>query len=129
MAFRYPKKERLKSQKTIERLFREGSSVTHRPLRLIYLDFKNPGANKIEAGVTVSSKVFKKAIHRNRVKRLMREGYRLNKSLVFNNLEGHYAFLFLYLGKDIPSFIEIDTAMKALLKKLIARKNNEEIST
>jgi ribonuclease P protein component len=75
----------------------------------------------------VSGKVFKKAVDRNRIKRLMRECYRLNKSVVFNNLEGRFAFLFLYLGKDMPTFIEIDAAMKAILRKLIARKTDEEI--
>jgi ribonuclease P protein component len=127
MAFRYTKKEKLKSQKTIERLFRDGRAVTQRPLRLIYLQFQKTGGVTIETGVTVSGKVFKKAVDRNRIKRLMRECYRLNKSVVFNNLEGRFAFLFLYLGKDMPTFIEIDAAMKAILRKLIARKTDEEI--
>jgi ribonuclease P protein component len=121
MGFRYPRNEKLKSQKTIEALFRDGQAITHRPLRLIFLRLQSSADIKIKAGVTVSSKVFRKAVDRNRIKRLLREAYRLNKSLAFNNLEGHFAFLFLYLGKEMPTFIEVEAAMKALLTKLIAR--------
>jgi ribonuclease P protein component len=58
----------------------------------------------------------------------MRESYRLNKALVFNNIEGNFAFLFLYLGKEMPTFKEVERTMQSLLKNFIARKNDEEAS-
>lgn len=126
MSHNFPKKEKLKSKKVIERLFQEGRSLTKYPLRLIYL--KTPLPVPVQVVVSVPSRTFKKAVSRNRIKRLMRESYRINKALVFNNTEGNFAFLFLYLGKEIPTFKEIDRPMLALLQQFIARKNDEDNS-
>lgn len=128
MSFRFPKKEKLKSRKLIELLFAEGRAITRFPLRLLYLETELPKDTQVQATVTVSRKAFRNAVARNRVKRLMRESYRLNKALVFNNIEGNFAFLFLYLGKEMPTFKEVERSMQSLLKNFIARKNDEEAS-
>jgi len=47
---------------------------------------------------------------------LLREAYRLNKPVIFNNIEGSYAFMILYLGKDIPDYSIVNHKMIALLK-------------
>ena len=128
MSFRFPKKEKLKSRKLIELLFSEGRAITRFPLRLLYLETELPKETQVQAAVTVSRKAFRNAVSRNRIKRLMRESYRLNKALVFNNIEGNFAFLFLYLGKEMPTFNEVERSMQSLLKNFIARKNDEEAS-
>ena len=51
----------------------------------------------------------------------------LNKPLIFNNIEGNSAFIFLYLGKSTPSFNEVDTAMKTLLNAFINKERHEKI--
>ena len=79
MKFTFNKKDRLKSQKLIEKLFLEGKSVSSFPLKLIYLKTQVSGAHVIKAGVSVSKRNFKKAVDRNRIKRLLRECYRLNR--------------------------------------------------
>lgn len=81
MSFTYPKNERLKSKTTIGLLFSEGKSVSKYPLRLVYREAEENSEEKIKLGVSVSKKYFKKAVHRNRIKRLLRECYRLNKDL------------------------------------------------
>jgi len=111
----YPKKEKLKSRKLIDQLFAQGKSVSNYPIKLIYLNTELPIDVKIQAGVAVPKKNFKSAVKRNRIKRLLREAYRLNKHLVFNNSEATFAFLFLYLGKQMPRYPEIEKAMKGLL--------------
>jgi len=128
MSFRFPKEEKLKSEKQIQAIFEKGSSIVVYPLKLIYLRTSD-GGQKIEAAVTVPKKNFRSAVHRNRIKRLMREGYRLHKHLIFNKIEGGFAFMFLYLGKEIPSYSEIEGSMIKLLEKFLKRVNDEEIDT
>ncbi|MFS4469025.1 ribonuclease P protein component [Maribacter sp. 2210JD10-5] len=115
--FSYPKREKLKSKKAIQALFSEGKSVSVFPLKLIYLKTQLPENVSVQCGVAVPKKNFKNAVKRNRIKRLMREAYRLNKALVFNNTEAKFAFLILYLGKDMPSFQGLAPKMKLLLDK------------
>lgn len=125
MRYAFPRQEKLKSKKLIEKLFAEGKSINTYPIKLIYLKVELPYDVPVQAGVTVPKKNFKSAVKRNRIKRLMREGYRLNKGVVFNNSEGSFAFLFLYLGKELPEFHQVEAAMKSVLKKFIKKTSNE----
>ena len=61
MQFTYPKKEKLKSKTTIDLLFSEGNSVSKFPLRLVYVENKEPNAELMKMGVSVSKKYFKKS--------------------------------------------------------------------
>ncbi|GAA4268811.1 ribonuclease P protein component [Hyunsoonleella aestuarii] len=121
---KYPKEEKLKSKKLIDLLFSEGQSVSAFPLRLVYLNtsFNEPVLAK--TGVSVSKRNFKTAVDRNRIKRLLREAYRLNKSNYFNNITTQYAFMILYIGKDKPSFLEVETKMNALFEKFLSNASN-----
>ncbi|TJY34807.1 ribonuclease P protein component [Pontimicrobium aquaticum] len=113
----YSKKERLKSKKLIEQMFKEGCSVSVYPLRLVYLKTTFTDNVIIKAGVSVSKRHFKNAVDRNKIKRLLRESYRLNKPLYFNNFSTHCAFMILYIGNEKPTFKQIDIKMKLLLDK------------
>lgn len=119
MRYTYNKDEKLKSQKAIEQLFAEGKSVSAYPLRMVYLD----NQTQLKVGVSVSKRNFKLAVHRNRVKRLLREGYRLNKNLLIDNKLDHYTLMILYISKEMPDFKTIDKKMKALLTKF-----NDQVS-
>lgn len=119
MPFTFSKKERLKSKKQIEALFNEGRSVTAFPLKMIYLETEHDDGVKIKAGVSVSKRLHKNAVDRNKIKRLLREAYRLNKAEYFNNSTTSYAFMILYLSKDGTTFDAVDTAMKTLFKKFM----------
>lgn len=111
----FKKIEKLKSQKLIEKLFSEGKSVAAYPLRLVYVKAHFEDAAKIKAGVSVSKRHFKKAVDRNRIKRLMREAYRLNKSKYFDNITDQYAFMILYTGKSDLDFKTISKKMNTLM--------------
>lgn len=124
MGLSFPKKEKLKSKKLIDRLFAEGKSVSNYPIKLIYLKTELPLEVPFQTAVTVPKKNFKSAVKRNRIKRLMREGYRLNKDLVFNNSKGAFAFLFLYLGKEMPEYSQIEENIRATLHKF--KKNIDD---
>ncbi|MEM5565684.1 ribonuclease P protein component [Psychroserpens sp. AS72] len=116
MSFSYPKKEKLKSKKLIEQLFSEGKSVSAYPLRMVYLKTEFDDGTQFKTGVSVSKRNFKKAVNRNRIKRLMREAYRLNKSVYFNNISSCFTLMILYIGKDGTDFDSIDKKMKQLLE-------------
>ena len=113
----FSKKDRLKSQKEIEKLFKEGESIIFYPLKLIYL--KTDGFNKV--GVSVGKRNFRRAIDRNRIKRLLREAYRLNKNMLIDNNVKGYALMILYIGDDLPEFNLIQRKLKNLFAKLIER--------
>ena len=79
----FNKIERLKNKKLIERLFDSGQSITVFPLKAVYLNtsFEDEVAAKV--GVSVSKRLFGSAVDRNRIKRLLREVYRLNRNDIF----------------------------------------------
>ncbi|QXP60616.1 ribonuclease P protein component [Olleya sp. HaHaR_3_96] len=113
MPFTYNKHEKLKSQKAIEKLFVEGNSVSAYPLRLVY----SKNEDSLKVGVSASKRNFKKAVDRIRVKRLLREGYRLNKKLLIDQNIGQYTLMILYISKEMPDFETIDKKMKVLFNK------------
>ncbi|OBX26599.1 ribonuclease P protein component [Gelidibacter algens] len=120
----FKKTEKLKSQKLIEKLFSDGKSVAAYPLRLVYIKTSFDDAAKIKAGVSVSKRHFKKAVDRNRIKRLMREAYRLNKSKYFNNIPDQYAFMILYTGKSDIDFKTISKKMNTLMDVFLREQSN-----
>jgi len=119
LKFTYPKKEKLKSKKLIDQLFAEGQSVSAFPLRLVYLQTNFDDEVIAKTGVSVSKRNFKTAVDRNRIKRLLREAYRLNKVDFFNNITTQYAFMILYIGKDKPTFTQVETKMKQVFEKFL----------
>jgi ribonuclease P protein component len=125
--FTFPRKEKLKSQKLLSLLFTDGAAITKYPLKLVYLATSLPEPVKIQAAVAVPKKNFKKAVDRNRVKRLLREAYRLNKQPLFNNIDGSYAFLFLYLGKEMPSFELIEKGMRKIIDELLKYSKDAKV--
>jgi len=115
--FTYSQKEKLKSKKLIDTLFTEGKAVTAYPLRMVYLSTDFDEAILAKTGVSVSKRNFKKAPDRNRIKRLLRECYRLNKTAYFNKVPNQYALMILYIGKEKPTFLDVETKMNQLFEK------------
>jgi len=126
--FGFPKAERLKSRKQIETLFAKGKSVSVFPVRAVY-QFSAAEEAGLKAGVSASKRHFKKAVDRNRIKRLLREAYRLQKEELLlkvkeAGLSG--AVFFLYTDKVIADFETIKTVVGKCLQRLsknIEREN------
>ena len=121
MNSKFSNKEKLKSKKLIDQLFTEGNSVSAHPLRLVFIETHFDDAVKLKVGVSVSKRNFKKAVDRNRIKRLLREVYRLNKGLYFNNITTQYAFMILYIGAEMPNFKSLDDKIKLLFERFLIK--------
>ena len=121
------KKERLKSQKEIEQLFNSGKGFSEKPLKIFYLIVGSPKP-LLKMGVGVSSKNFKKAVERNRIKRQIRETWRLQKKYLESRLEilnQQLNVFIIYTGREIPATKQLTEAMKEVmykLEKIIERK-------
>lgn len=128
------KTEKLKSSKIIEQLFKEGKSFSIFPFRVIYLFKENElpvSENKLQTAFSVSKKYFKKATDRNRVKRLMREAWRLQKNIVEdkNGATGKSLMVFLiYTGNELPDCNLIFEKTAAAIKRLIKICNEATVT-
>jgi ribonuclease P protein component len=118
--------ERLKSRKLIEQLFKEGKTFSVFPLRIYFVvepvDNKKLPMSNLQFGVGVSTKNFKKAVDRNRVKRLIREAYRLQKNELKNKLKLkkiHMNLFFIFTGKELPSYDLVYEKLAVALQKLL----------
>ena len=109
------KQERLKSKKLIEKLYAEGSSVKTFPLRMMYVQTAHTSEFPCQVGVSVAKRNYKLAVDRNRLKRLMRETYRLQKQIVYNNLEEPYVFMISYIGREEIKYEDLYFKMEKLL--------------
>ena len=124
--FTWKKAEKLKSRKRIERVFREGKSFSLFPYRVIFLLEPLVGGESdwacLQAGFGASSRHFKKAVDRNRIKRLGREAYRLQKGLLLQRLTEKgisLAVFFIYTGKELPEYATVSEKIGVILQKLI----------
>lgn len=118
--FGFGRKEKLKSRKTIEELFLNGKNFSVFPLRVTY-QFLPSEESTIQVGVTAGKKYFKKAVDRNRIKRLIREAYRLQKNELTEAVKqkGQKGFVFfMYTDKTIASFSAIKETMNTCLRRL-----------
>ena len=113
------KQERLKSKKLIEKLYTEGDSIKTFPLRMVYVQTAHTSDFPCQVGVSVAKKNYKLAVDRNRLKRLMRETYRLQKQIVYNNLEEPYVFMISYIGREEIKYEDLYLKMEKLLTLFI----------
>ena len=117
------KAERISSRIEIDSLFAKGESFLVFPLRIVYLIIPEGGASlpKTSMLVSVSKKRFKHAVNRNRIKRLVRETFRLNKSSILTNSllpEQQLKIAFLYIHSEEMGYQDIDKAMRKAVEIL-----------
>ena len=121
MPYTFRKRERLNRQKVLERMFAGGArSYSFFPLRMVYI-FAPELETPVSVLVSVSKRHFKRAVKRNRVKRQIREAYRLNKHLLIDALPPGcppVAVAFIYLSDEVSDSALIDQRMKAALARV-----------
>lgn len=138
MRYTWNKAEKLKSRKRIDRVFKEGRNFSVFPFKVFYLLTPAPGATfaagtspiprsrdaaaPIQAGFGAGSRHFKKAVDRNRIKRLCREAWRLQKNPLVDQLGARgvsMAVFFIYIGKDLPDYQTVTGKIGVILQKLL----------
>lgn len=136
--FTYQKKDKLKSRKQTQFLFANGQSIHVAPIRLIYsieqavhhtpvslLDKIGP-AGVLQVGVSAPTRYFRKAVMRNRVKRLLRESYRLEKPYFLSQCaiaHKRINVFILYTNAQVETQIEIQQKVRTALTQLAKKIN------
>ena len=119
--FTLKKTERISLQKEIDCLFKQGNAFISYPLRVVYLEQKPSSEALIAVLVSAPKKKFKRAVKRNRMKRLIREAYRQKKgSLIRHCQENESGLLiaFLFIGNELCLWKEMEAAMEKALDTL-----------
>ncbi|WP_439183114.1 ribonuclease P protein component [Carboxylicivirga taeanensis] len=120
--FTFGKNERLCSRTVVEELFTKGKSFVKYPFRVTYLPLESSSVTvPLQILISVSKKRFKRAYKRNRLKRLTREAYRLNKEELYSQLSEqskNFAVAFIYLPSEMLDYKLVEKGMKKALRKL-----------
>lgn len=129
--FSYGKLEKLKSRKLLDELFKEGKTFSIFPVKVFYLLPLEPLDFPIKTGVGVSSRYFKKAVDRNRIKRLLREAYRTAKIPLYECVktqQKQITLFLLYIDKTIPEKGNIKSTMPQIIERLVKKINETAAS-
>jgi ribonuclease P protein component len=115
--------ERLKSRKQINKVFAEGKVFQKFPLRaVVSMEPAASSTEKLQCGFTVSTRNFKKAVLRNRIRRIIKEVYRKKKGELYKVLDDQdqrMEMFLIFTGKEIPSYSDIEDSMDQLLVRII----------
>ena len=125
----FRKEERLYEKKIIQELFNKDCGFFIYPFKVLRMNVDFESHFPVKVLITVSVKKFRKAVDRNKIKRLIREAYRKNKHVLyeaFGKTPKKYALIFIYTGKIIISYKEVESKIILILQRLV--KENEEIS-
>ncbi|MDX2174091.1 MAG: ribonuclease P protein component [Bacteroidota bacterium] len=117
----FNKQERLCSKKQMELLFSKGKSSFGHPLKFIFMHVETDLQFPAQALFVVPKRQFKKAHDRNKLKRRMREAYRLNKQTLYQQLASANIKIicaFIYVGKKQEDYTTIEKAIKQNLNSI-----------
>lgn len=116
------KAERQNKRSVIGKLFESGGkSISAFPLRVVYMPIGKDSEYPVNILVSVPKRLFKRAVKRNRVKRQIREAYRLNKDILLQALtdQPHGMVLaFIWLDKELHPSEEVSRRVKSLLHRI-----------
>lgn len=118
----FSKDERLCSKLLFARLLESGNSFFVHPYKVVWLEAEHEGKKPVQVAISVPKKRFKRAVQRNRVKRLTREAYRRNKQELYDALalrDKKLLLLLVYSSGDLPVYSTVEGKIKIILQRLI----------
>lgn len=118
MKHTFPKSAKLCAKVDIDHLYAHGKRFVIWPLRVTSL----PVEDATQVLIWAPKSLFKRAVDRNRLRRLMREAYRLNKGIL-ENATWHYQVAFNYIDKEQQTYATIEKAMRKALLRLVNTMN------
>lgn len=125
--YTFKKEERLNSKVVIDDLFADSKSFFKFPFKVLYKKVEGDSNLIAKILITVPKRNIKKAVDRNRIKRLIRESYRRNKYILENSSELNtqiFIIGFIYTQKSILSFQEIERKLILILQTI---KKQDEV--
>lgn len=125
---RLGKNYKLCSKILIDDLFKEGSRLKSYPLMMRFMSVENDLPAPFQCLFSVPKRNFKRAVKRNRIKRLMREAVRKNKHVIEQKIthsSKKLIVVLMYSDKKMPTYTLIEKQVKTLFEKLPAPKDND----
>ena len=114
----FTKAERLCSKILIDKLVQTGKSFNSFPFRVVWLEITENIA-PVQVVISVPKRIFKTAVDRNRLKRLIREAYRRNKELLYDQLNDKKILLMLiYTSKTKIEYHDMEEKLAETLERL-----------
>ena len=115
--------------KAIASLFEGGQSLLVYPLKIVWKISENELSYPAQTAFSVSSKIFRKSIDRNLLKRRMREAYRKNKQILYEHLSANnnkLVFVIILRGTVVPDYLTIEKSIKDVIRRLIELSQKTE---
>ena len=105
LKYSLPRQERLKSKVQIANLFKKGFFINLYPLRILYLPYNSLTMDKHQVLFTIPKQKVRHAVLRNKLKRTLRETYRLHKHILYGvthskRVPNTYLIAYIYLGRS-----------------------------
>ncbi len=111
------KKDIIKKKKIVKKIFRTGKKIENNLLKVAYLE-TSTSYFKVKIAFFVSKKTIIKSYQRNRIKRLMRMSYQLNKKIIPFKRKKIYYIIFMYFKKTLQNFSEIKKCFENIIQKM-----------